>query len=76
MRGLHERLEEQLQKYTARYNTFSNGDYERYEAGPYRPHPETPPTRRPSSSTSTQRRGSQKRVVSGGKYTFLNLHTQ
>ena len=61
MRGLHERLEEQLKKYTARYNSTSDGDYERYEVGMYQP--ETPPSRRLST---TQRRESQKRAGSVG----------
>lgn len=67
MKALHERLEEQLKKYTVRYDTTSNGDYEKYEVGYYQPHhPETPPTRRQSNAA---RRESQKRILSGGTHT-------
>ena len=68
MKGLHERLEEQLKKYTARYDSptsSSSGEYEKYEF--YQTHPDTPPSRRQSSA---QRRESQKRVVSGGRHTY------
>lgn len=69
MKGLHERLVEQLKKYTARYSNEPSGDYEKYEVGMYQPMDGQ--QRRPSSA---QRRESQKRITSGGQQ-YIELCT-
>ena len=77
MKGLHERIVEQLQKYNARYGnrtTGSSGEYEKYEVGPYHPleaQQQTPPSRRTSTN---QRRESQKRIPSGGDSEHSHSH--